>query len=148
MAAAVRREGQPDHLAHPVRAGGHERAHQPRSPAGRQRHLPGTRHHAPHQAVHADYLRVNELLARVEAEVRAEYEPKLLKLTTEQAEALKHALSAFSIARARDTSWLKALNLWEQRMIKPLYNSTLTALAAEVAAIGTTVLTPVVPPPA
>jgi hypothetical protein len=98
--------------------------------------------------VHADYLRVNELLAKVEAEVRAEYEPMLLKLTTADAEQLKHILSGFSIARARDVSWTTALTLWQQRNLTPLYNATLATLAGDVALAGTVLLTPVVPPPA
>jgi hypothetical protein len=103
---------------------------------------------SPHtKPVHADYLRVNDLLAKAEAEVRAEYEPLLLKLTTAQAEALKHALSAFSISRARDASWVAALTLWEQRPFKPLYTASLATLAADVAAVGVTILAPVVPLP-
>jgi hypothetical protein len=98
--------------------------------------------------VHADYLRVNELLAKAEAEVRAEYEPQLMKLATADAERLKHVLSSFSISRARDLSWANALNLWEQRSVKPLYNATLSTIAIDVAAASTVLLTPVVPPPA
>ncbi|KOX20506.1 hypothetical protein ADK67_29960 [Saccharothrix sp. NRRL B-16348] len=98
--------------------------------------------------VHADYLRVNELLAKVEAEVRAEYEPELLKLPTAEAEQLKHVLSGFSIARGRDVSWGAALTLWDERNLAPLYNTTLATLAAEVAVAGEGLLTPVVPPPA
>jgi hypothetical protein len=98
--------------------------------------------------VHADYLRVNELLAKVEAEVRAEYEPELLKLTTAEAEQLKHVLSGFSIARGRDVSWGTALTLWHERNLAPVYNTTLATLAAEVALAGEGLLTPVVPPPA
>ncbi|NUT50346.1 MAG: hypothetical protein HOV94_24020 [Saccharothrix sp.] len=102
----------------------------------------------PHtEPVHADYLKVNELLAKVEAEVRAEYEPQLLMLTTTQAEQLKHILSGFSIARARDASWATALTLWQQRGFKPTYDATLFAVAESVAAAGTALLTPVVPPP-
>ncbi|MEJ2855727.1 MULTISPECIES: DUF5995 family protein [unclassified Saccharothrix] len=102
----------------------------------------------PHTApVHADYLRVNDLLAKVEAEVRAEYEPLLLKLPTAQAEELKHHLTSFSMSRARDTSWIAALSLWEQRDNPLTYPAALTTLAASVAAVSTGILTPVVPPP-
>jgi Family of unknown function (DUF5995) len=97
--------------------------------------------------VHADYLRVNELLAAAEAEVRAEYEPEMLKLATADAETLKHVLSGFSIARARDVSWGTVLTLWHQLSVKPVYDSTLTGVALDVAAAGTVMLTPVVPPP-
>ncbi|RKT55362.1 DUF5995 family protein [Saccharothrix australiensis] len=98
--------------------------------------------------VHADYLRVNELLSRAEAEVRAEYEPQLLSLATADAEQLKHVLSSFSIARTRDASWGTALTLWQQRTLKPVYRTTLAAVATDVALVGAALLTPVVPPPA
>lgn len=100
------------------------------------------------EPVHADYLLVNDLLAKAEAEVRAEYEPELVKLATADAERLKHILSGFSIARARDVSWGSACTLWSQRNLKPLYNTTLSALGAEVALAGKALVTPVVPPPA
>lgn len=100
------------------------------------------------EPVHADYLRVNELLAKVEAEVRAEYEPDFARIATADAEELKHILSGFSIARSRDVSWGSACTLWSQRNLTPLYNTTLSALAAEVALAGTALVAPVVPPPA
>lgn len=98
--------------------------------------------------VHADYLRVNELLAKAEAEVRADYEPQILKLAPADAERLMHVLSSFSIARARDASWATALTLWRERSVRPVYDATLATIAVDVAATSTLLLTPVVRPPA
>ncbi|WP_433200725.1 DUF5995 family protein [Nocardia sp. CA-107356] len=100
------------------------------------------------EPVHADYLKVNQLLAKIEAEVRAEYEPALLKLTTKDAEALKHILTSFSISRARDSAWATTQMLWIQRDNSLLRGMTLRALEETVAAAGRMLLTPVVPPPA
>ncbi|WP_040701375.1 DUF5995 family protein [Nocardia vinacea] len=97
--------------------------------------------------VHADYLKVNELLAKVEAEVRAEYEPQLLQLTTKDAETLKHILCSFSIAHARDAAWATTQALWMQRNNSMLRRMTERGLEEGVGATGRLLLTPVVPPP-
>ncbi|WP_328411992.1 DUF5995 family protein [Nocardia sp. NBC_00403] len=97
--------------------------------------------------VHADYLKVNELLAKVEAEIRAEYEPALLELSTRDAEALKHILSSFSIARARDAAWATTQMLWMQRDNTLLLKLTKRSLEETVSTAGRMLLTPVVPPP-
>ncbi|MBW4717125.1 DUF5995 family protein [Saccharothrix obliqua] len=98
--------------------------------------------------VHADYLRVNELLAEAGAEVRAEFEPRLRKLATADAERLRHVVSGFDISRARDVAWGTTLTLWQQRDLKPLHNTTLATVAHEAAIAGSLLLTPVAPPPA
>ncbi|MEU7769112.1 DUF5995 family protein [Nocardia sp. NPDC049190] len=97
--------------------------------------------------VHADYLRVNELLAKIEAEVRAEYEPALFALATKDAETLKHILSSFSIAGARDAAWATTKVLWIQRDNSLLLATTQRALEESVATAGRMLVTPVVPPP-
>lgn len=106
------------------------------------------RHTSPStKPVHEDYLLVNELLGRAEAEVRAEYEPELARLATADAEDLKRVLSTFSISRARDLSWGSAVTLWQQRPFPLSYNLTLTGMSTSVAAASTVLLTPVVPLP-
>ncbi|MEV8455368.1 DUF5995 family protein [Streptomyces sp. NPDC052095] len=100
--------------------------------------------------VHHDYEKVNDLLASVEAEVRAEYEPEIAKLTTRDAEALKHAISAFSIAEAREAAWRTAEAFWvEKHGLDPLaYRAHEAALARTVAGVSQGILLPVVPMPA
>ncbi|MFE7466257.1 DUF5995 family protein, partial [Streptomyces sp. NPDC057499] len=99
--------------------------------------------------VHQDYEKVNDLLAAAEAEVRAEYEPEILKLTTRDAEALKHAISAFSVAEAREAAWTTAQTFWiEKNGLDPLaYRSHEAALARAVAVVSQGILLPVVPMP-
>ncbi|MCP2274689.1 hypothetical protein SAMN04244553_2043 [Nocardia amikacinitolerans] len=97
--------------------------------------------------VYADYLKVNDLLAKVEAEIRAEYEPWLLKLATRDAEALKHILCSFGIARARDAAWATTQMLWIQRNNSLLLKMTMRSLEESVSTSGRMLVTPVVPPP-
>ncbi|WP_162871712.1 DUF5995 family protein [Kitasatospora cineracea] len=93
--------------------------------------------------VHEDYEKVNDLLAGVEAEIRAEFELQIVKVATKPAEDLKHFVSAFSISSAREIAWVNANQLW---IAGPLYASRLAAISAGVAATGEMILTPVVPP--
>jgi hypothetical protein len=98
--------------------------------------------------VHADYLKVNQLLAKAEAEVRASFEPELLKLATQDAEPLKHLVSSFSIDAARDAAWLQVQLLWPQHGVPLLFDPACAALAGNVGMAGRLLLTPIVPPPA
>lgn len=56
-------------------------------------------------SIHADYERVNDLLAKVESEVRQSFETKLLHLATKDAETLKHIVGSWSITGARELAW-------------------------------------------
>ncbi|MEU3353453.1 DUF5995 family protein [Streptomyces sp. NPDC037389] len=96
--------------------------------------------------VHADYLRVNALLAKAEAEVRASFEPKLVHLATQEAETLKHIVGSFGIDRARDAAWINAQLLWPNRNNPVLYDAATTVLALNVGFAGKLLLTPVIPP--
>jgi hypothetical protein len=96
--------------------------------------------------VHADYLKVNELLAKVEAEVRASFETEIIKVTTAAAEPLKHIVGNFSIARARDAAWATTQTLWHQRSLSLLYNTTLAGVTAATEQAGHLLLTPVLTP--
>lgn len=92
--------------------------------------------------VHADYLRINDLLCQVEAEVRESFEPELLKLTTRHAEVLKHLMSTFSIARARDSAWMTTLTLWQHRDNPVLRRMTLATVSNVVELAGRLILVP------
>ncbi|MED7952541.1 DUF5995 family protein [Kitasatospora sp. NPDC058201] len=96
--------------------------------------------------VHADYLKVNELLTQVEAEVRASFEVQIGKADTRAAEPLKHLVASFSVARARDAAWATTEALWHQRNLRPVYDATLTAVTGTTAPAGRMLLTPVLPP--
>ncbi len=101
--------------------------------------------------VHQDYEKVNDLLAAAEAEVRAEFEIQIVKVATRDAEFLKHAVSSFSMAAARETAWITAESLWQdKRSLNPLaYKGHETVLGETVGVVSHGILLPVVPlPPA
>ncbi|MBV9011609.1 MAG: hypothetical protein JO272_06080 [Pseudonocardiales bacterium] len=97
--------------------------------------------------IHADYQRVNELLAKVESEVRQSFEPKLLHLATNDAETLQHIVGCWGITEARDLAWDNTEMLWAQRAMSFLYDRSVAALAQTVGMTGRMLVTPVVPPP-
>lgn len=97
--------------------------------------------------VHADYLRVNRLLAQIEARIRAQFEPFLLRVATRDAETLKHLVTSFSVARARDMAWGLVEALWPLRPAPLLYGQTAAVNGQAVGVIGRFILTPVVPLP-
>ncbi|MFF8775345.1 DUF5995 family protein [Kitasatospora sp. NPDC015120] len=97
--------------------------------------------------VHTDYLKVNELLAQVEAGLRASFEAQIATVPTREAEPLKHIVASFSTARARDAAWASTQTLWHQRNIRPMYDSTLAAVTASTALAGRMLVTPVLAPP-
>jgi hypothetical protein len=98
--------------------------------------------------VHDDYQKVNDLLASAEAEVRAEFEPQIVRVPTESAEPLKHIVSSFSIETARNTAWGTVQSLWPQRNSPLTYRPATAALAQNTGLASTLLLTPVIPPPA
>ncbi|MBW8483088.1 DUF5995 family protein [Actinomadura parmotrematis] len=95
--------------------------------------------------VHADFRRVNGLLAEVEAEVRREVEPELLRLATREAEGLKHIVGSFSVARARDLAWFSVRSLWPIRHTGHPYRAAVGIMAESVGLAGRLLLTPVAP---
>lgn len=97
--------------------------------------------------VHADYLKVNELLEKVEAEVRHSFEMQVVRMGTALVEPLVHIVSSFSVARARDAAWASTEMLWAQRNLPLLCERSTAALAHSVGMAGRLLVTPVVPPP-
>jgi hypothetical protein len=97
--------------------------------------------------IHADYQRVNELLAKAESEVRQSFETKLLHLATNDVETLKHIVGSWTITAARDLAWKNTEMLWAQRTTPFLYDNSVAALAQSVGQTSRLLVTPVVPPP-
>ncbi|RJO73746.1 hypothetical protein D5S18_21530 [Nocardia panacis] len=91
--------------------------------------------------------KVIDSLAEIEAELRAEAQPRLRKLATRDAEALEHILAGFSVAKSRDTVSATVEILWAQRDNGEVRAMTERALEQTVATTGRILLTPVVPPP-
>ncbi|GAA1960294.1 DUF5995 family protein [Kitasatospora viridis] len=98
--------------------------------------------------VHADYQKVDQLLAQVEVQVREEFEPERLRLATADAQALEHLLSDCTIDGARDAAWLSAQSLWVERELPFAFDLSCDALARTVGVAGHLLLTPVAPPSA
>ncbi|MFD8481840.1 DUF5995 family protein [Kitasatospora sp. NPDC059673] len=94
--------------------------------------------HRPEQ-LHADYLRINTLLAEVEAQVRA----TLLPLPA--GDPLLHVLGVWSIDQARDAAWASVLALWELHRLPPAYRLVADALSGSVGMVGRALLTPLSP---
>lgn len=97
--------------------------------------------------IHADFLKVNKLLADAEAEVRRSFETQLLRMGTAPVEPLVHIVSSFSIARARDGAWTNTELLWPQRNMPLLCDAWVAANARSVGLAGRLLVTPVIPPP-
>ena len=67
---------------------------------------------------HADYLRVNDLLARVEARVKASYMTGALAWVDRvlrRFDRLDSVIAMWNVRRARDAAWVNAGVLWELR---------------------------------
>ncbi|RKE17943.1 DUF5995 family protein [Streptomyces sp. TLI_171] len=89
----------------------------------------------------ADYLRINTLLAEVEAQVRA----TLLPTGVPAADPLLHVLGVWSIDRARDAAWASVLALWELRRVPPASRTVADALSGSVGMVSRALLTPLSP---
>jgi hypothetical protein len=65
--------------------------------------------------LYRDYLRVNALLAAVEAQVKTRYEDELTGIADEALGRVDDVVAMWSIARARDAAWNNACVLWALR---------------------------------
>ncbi|MFJ1754701.1 DUF5995 family protein [Kitasatospora sp. NPDC088134] len=90
-----------------------------------------------------DYLRINTLLAQVEAEVRAALLPAPAELSA--ADPLLHVLGVWSIDRARDAAWASVLALWELRRLPPAARLAAEALSGSVGMVSRALLVPLGP---
>lgn len=67
---------------------------------------------------HADYLRVNGLLASVEARIKGQYLTGALAAldrVLHRVHRIDDVVAMWNVARARDAAWVNALALWELR---------------------------------
>jgi Family of unknown function (DUF5995) len=92
----------------------------------------------------ADFHRVNEVLAQVEARVRARLLPSLagLEQQLDLGDPLLHLVSSWSIDRARDAAWATALTLWELRGDPALQATATRALDDATGLVSRCLLTP------
>ncbi|WP_035795499.1 DUF5995 family protein [Kitasatospora mediocidica] len=88
----------------------------------------------------ADYHRINDLLAQVEAQVREELLPE--PESTRAAEPLLHVLGVWSIDRARDAAWATVLVLHGLRDAPLASAALVSALDDSVGMVSRALLTP------
>lgn len=82
--------------------------------------------------VHDDYLKVNDVLASVEADIRQSFMTELEKSVDKDVEPITHLICSWDIAKARDFAWLTAQTLWELRGAGPLLDAYTATLASTV----------------
>lgn len=92
--------------------------------------------------IHDDYERINELLAAAEREVRRSFLSDLGHAVDDHVGPVVHLISAFSIDKARDAAWIKALTLWASRGT-PLFDLVDVWTGREVGMTSRLLLTPV-----
>ena len=94
--------------------------------------------------VEADYLRVNDVLAAVQEEVRRSFLDGIaLEVDERFAGPVTDLVSGWSITRARDAAWTNARVLWTLESTPPLRADFLATLSRTVGMAGRYLLTPV-----
>jgi hypothetical protein len=91
---------------------------------------------------HRDYLRVNEILAEVEEQVKLRFASGLIGCADEALGRLDDVLAMWSVARARDAAWTHGEVLWTVRKWGELRDSYLETLARMVGLGGRGLLLP------
>ncbi|MDH6122361.1 hypothetical protein ABH930_006663 [Kitasatospora sp. GAS204A] len=89
----------------------------------------------------ADYQRINDLLAQVEAQIRTELLPE--PGPVQAAEPLLHVIGVWSIDRAREAAWATVLALRALRDAPLAYQALVDALDGTVGMVSRALLTPV-----
>jgi hypothetical protein len=92
--------------------------------------------------VFADYLRVNELLAATESEVRRSFLSEAGQVVDNRVGWAVHLVSSWSIERARDAAWANALTLWALRRTRTIRKEYLSAHARTVGLAGRLLVSP------
>jgi hypothetical protein len=82
---------------------------------------------------HADYQKVDALLAAADQSVRQSFESSVVLASDQRAQAVLDLIGNWSINSARDVAWDTALGLWAARPIALVENLMMDALARTVA---------------
>jgi len=94
---------------------------------------------------HADFIRVNGILAAVEAEVKKQYVPRRLRwldFLLHRWRRLDDVVAMWDVARARDAAWTNAEALWALRHDRALAARFLDTLDRTVGLAGRGLLVP------
>ncbi|MET0865511.1 MAG: DUF5995 family protein, partial [Nakamurella sp.] len=92
--------------------------------------------------IHQDYLKINQVLAAIEADVRRELVADLQLEFPGAVEPLLHLLSSWSIDAARDAAWVKAQALWALRQIPVLFDQVVAISSRSTGLVTRQLLTP------
>jgi hypothetical protein len=82
--------------------------------------------------VRADYQKVNDVLASVEAEIRRSFLTDVERSIDDHLEPVAHLVTSWDIARARDFAWLTVQTMWELRRVSGLFDAYAEGLARTV----------------
>jgi hypothetical protein len=95
---------------------------------------------------HADYVRVNAVLATVEAEVKEEFLGggwlRTLDRLIHRFHRIDDVVAMWDVSRARDAAWTNAEALWALRSDRDLYDAYLATLDRTVGFAGRGLLVP------
>jgi hypothetical protein len=92
--------------------------------------------------VHADYQKINDVLASVEAEIRRSFLTDVEKSVDDHLEPVAHLITSWDIAKARDFAWLTVQTMWELRRVSGLFDAYAAGLARTVGMGSRLLLTP------
>jgi hypothetical protein len=91
---------------------------------------------------HADYEKVNVILADLDQQIRQSFEDGILLAIDERFAGLDNVVTTFSIVSARETAWVNARVLWAIRNENSLYDGYLNGMDRSVAFAGRALLLP------
>ena len=91
---------------------------------------------------HRDYLRLNEILERVQERVKERFAQGLVGVADEALGRLDDVVAIWSVARARDAAWTHAEVLWTLGPVEPLRTQYLAAMGRFVGLAGRGLLVP------
>lgn len=94
-------------------------------------------------AEHADFTKVNALLAATEAAVKQEFATGVLRLADDVLQKVDDRIAMWDVARAREAAWVQGQVLWKLRGAGPIEQAYLDTLDRTVGFAGRGLLVPV-----
>jgi Family of unknown function (DUF5995) len=91
---------------------------------------------------HRDYLRVNEILAGVQEDVKRRFETELLEVADYALGRVDDVIATWSVVRARDAAWTHAEVLWSLRPLPELSADYTLSIGRIVGLAGRGLLVP------
>src|SRR5437879_1854073 len=70
-------------------------------------------------AHHADFLRINTVLAQVEPAIRQSFSDAVLQAADRTLPGVQDIVANFDMVKARDTAWANAESLWALKQLSP-----------------------------